>query len=146
MHELEVIDKLDFAMYFLVAYDIVLACRERGIMVNGRGSAPNSAVCYALGITDVDPVRTGLLFERFLSEDRPEPPDIDLDIEHERREEVIQYVSQTYGREYSGMVCAAITYRARSAVRDVVKALGLSLQQVDRLAMALDTHATSHMQ
>ena len=142
-HELELIEKLDFAMYFLVAHDIVRACRERGILVNGRGSAPNSAVCYALGITDVDPLRAGLLFERFLSEERPEPPDIDLDIEHERREEVIQYVYATYGREYTGMVCEVITYRARSAVRDVGKSLGLSLAQVDRLAKALDTHAAS---
>ena len=142
-HELDVIQGLDFAMYFLVAYDIVRACRERGITINGRGSAPNSAVCYALGITDVDPLKAGLLFERFLSPERPEPPDIDLDIEHERREEVIQYVYETYGREYVGMVCEVITYRARSAVRDVGKALGLTLQQVDRLAKALDTHAAS---
>ncbi len=146
IHELEVIDKLDFAMYFLVAYDIVMACRERGITINGRGSAPNSAVCYALGITDVDPLRAGLLFERFLSEDRPEPPDIDLDIEHERREEVIQYMYETYGREYVGMVCEVISYRARSAVRDVGKALGLTLQQVDRLAKAVDTHAAPGVQ
>ena len=145
-HELEVIDKLDFAMYFLVAYDIVKACRARGITINGRGSAPNSAVCYALGITDVDPLRSGLLFERFLSEERPEPPDIDLDIEHERREEVIQYMYEAYGREYVGMVCEVISYRARSAVRDVGKALGLTLQQVDHLAKSLDTHAASGVQ
>ena len=145
-HELDVIEQLDFAMYFLVAHDIVRACRERGIMVNGRGSAPNSAVCYALGITDVDPLRAGLLFERFLSADRPEPPDIDLDIEHERREEIIQYMYATYGRESIGMVCEVVTYRARSAVRDVGKALGLSLQQVDNLAKALDTHGAGNVQ
>jgi error-prone DNA polymerase len=137
-HELRLIEKLALSGYFLIVWDIVRFARERGILCQGRGSAANSAVCYALGITAVDPVGMDLLFERFLSEERAETPDIDLDIEHARREEVIQYVYGKYGRDHAAMACEVITYRGRSAVRDVGKALGLSLKQVDRAAKAID--------
>ncbi|HEY3354470.1 MAG TPA: error-prone DNA polymerase [Polyangia bacterium] len=137
-HELRLIEKLSLCGYFLIVWDIVRFARERGILCQGRGSAANSAVCYALGITAVDPVGMDLLFERFLSEERAETPDIDLDIEHARREEVIQYVYEKYGRDHAAMACEVITYRGRSAVRDVGKALGLSLKQVDRAAKAID--------
>ncbi|GMV43791.1 MAG: error-prone DNA polymerase [Myxococcales bacterium] len=139
-HELSLIDQLDFAGYFLTVWDIVRFARSRGILCQGRGSAANSAVCYVLGITPIDPVRMDLLFERFISVERGEPPDIDVDFEHERREEVIQYVYGKYGRTHAGMVCEVITYRGRSAVREVGKALGLSLDQVDRAAKALGFH------
>jgi error-prone DNA polymerase len=132
--ELDLVEELGYASYFLTVWDVVRFARSRGILCQGRGSAANSAVCYVLGITSIDPVRMGLLFERFISAERGEPPDIDVDFEHERREEVIQYVYQRYGRDRAGMVCEVITYRARSALRDVGKALGLSLSQVDRLA------------
>jgi error-prone DNA polymerase len=132
--ELELVESLGYASYFLTVWDIVRFARSRGILCQGRGSAANSAVCFVLGITAIDPVRMGLLFERFISAERGEPPDIDVDFEHERREEVIQYVYERYGRDRAGMVCEVITYRARSAFRDVGKALGLSLGQVDRLA------------
>jgi len=140
-HELDLIERLDLAGYFLVVWDIVRFCRENGILAQGRGSAANSAVCYALGITAVDPVGLELLFERFLSEDRREAPDIDVDIAHQEREKVIQYVYERYGRAHAGMVCEIISYRGRSAVRDVGKALGFSLEQVDRIAKTLDHHA-----
>jgi error-prone DNA polymerase len=136
--ELDLIGVLDFAGYFLALWDIVRFAREQGILCQGRGSAANSAVCYALQITSIDPVRMGLLFERFLSMERREPPDIDVDFEHARREEVIQYVYGKHGRHRAAMVSEIISYRGRSAVRDVGKALGLSLDQVDRLAKALD--------
>ncbi len=136
--ELKLIGDLDFAGYFLALWDIVRFARERGILCQGRGSAANSAVCYLLQITSIDPVRMGLLFERFLSMERREPPDIDVDFEHARREEVIQYVYRKHGRHRAAMVSELICYRGRSAVRDVGKALGLSLDQVDRLAKALD--------
>ena len=132
--ELRLIDELDYCGYFLTMWEIVRFCRERGILCQGRGSAANSAVCYVLGITAVDPVRMGLLFERFLSRERAEPPDIDLDIEHERREEVIQHVYEKYGRSHSAMVANFIRFRARSAVREVGKALGISETALDRLA------------
>ncbi len=138
--ELDIIEKLGLAPYFLVVWDIVRFCREQGILAQGRGSAANSAACFALGITNVDPIKLNLLFERFLSDGRAGPPDIDIDVANNRREEVIQYVYEKYGREYAGMVCEVITYRARSAVRDVGKALGLPLVQVDQLAKQLDTH------
>src|SRR5690606_25686065 len=112
-------------------------CRGRGILCQGRGSAANSAVCYCLGITAIDPVRMGLLFERFLSRERSEPPDIDLDIAHERREEVLQHVYGKYGRERAAMVAVVIRYRPRSAVRDVGKALGIPATALDRLARGL---------
>ena len=132
-HELRVIDRLDFPAYFLTVYDSVRYARERGILCQGRGSAANSAVCYALGITSVDPAHAELLFERFISEERGEPPDIDVDFEHERREEVIQYIYGRYGRHRAAMVNEVIAYRRKSAIRDVGKALGLSLDQIDRL-------------
>lgn len=142
-HELDIIQKLDLAGYFLIVWDIARFCRENGILCQGRGSAANSAVCYCLGITAVDPIKLNLLFERFLSEERKEAPDIDIDIQHNRREEVIQYVYQKYGRKHAGMVCEVITYRGRSSVRDVGKALGFSLEQVDRLAKLLDHYSDS---
>src|ERR1044071_1264003 len=118
-------------------YEIVSYCRRRGILCQGRGSAAKSAVCFCLGITAIDPVRMGLLFERFLSTERAEPPDIDLDIEHERREEVIQHVYGKYGRTHAAMVANVIRYRSKSAVRDVGKALGLPETGLDRLAKLL---------
>ncbi len=140
--ELEVIDDLDYCGYFLTMWEIVRFCREQDILCQGRGSAANSSVCYCLGITAVDPVRMGLLFERFLSRERAEPPDIDLDIEHARREEVIQHVYQKYGRTHAAMVANIIRYRARSAVRDVGKALGLAETALDRLAKILSPYDT----
>jgi error-prone DNA polymerase len=133
-HELGVIEQLDFPPYFLTVHDVVREARARGILCQGRGSAANSAVCYVLGITSVDPSRAKLLFERFISVERAEPPDIDVDFEHERREELIQYLYDKYGRDRAAMVSEVITWRPRSAVRDAGKALGLSLDQVDRLA------------
>ncbi len=133
-HELGLIAKLDYAPYFLTVYDMVRFARSRGILCQGRGSAANSAVCYCLGITAVDPARSDLLFERFISEERGEPPDIDVDFEHERREEVIQHVYATYGRERAGLAATVISYRARSAVREVGKAMGLSADVVGALA------------
>jgi error-prone DNA polymerase len=132
--ELAVISQLDYAGYFLTMYEIVQFCRQEGILCQGRGSAANSAVCFFLGITAVDPIRMGLLFERFLSEERAEPPDIDLDIEHERREEVIQHVYAKYGRSHAAMVAVVITYRGKSSVRDVGKALGMPETELDRLS------------
>ncbi|MCB1505687.1 MAG: error-prone DNA polymerase [Hyphomicrobiaceae bacterium] len=132
--ELELIDELCFAPYFLTVYDIVTFARSRGILAQGRGSAANSAVCYCLGITAVNPVEVDLLFERFVSHARREPPDIDVDFEHERREEVIQYIYQRYGRDRAGLAATVISYRARSAVRDVGKAMGLSEDTVAALA------------
>ena len=137
-HELELIEELNFPAYFLTVYDIVRFAREQDILCQGRGSAANSVCCYALGITAVDPSRQRVLFERFISRERGEPPDIDVDFEHERREEVIQYVYNKYGRHRAAMVNEIISYRPRSAIRDVGKALGLSLDQVDRLARNLD--------
>jgi len=138
--ELALVEQLGYASYFLTVWDVVRFARERGILCQGRGSAANSAVCYVLGVTSIDPVRMGLLFERFISAERGEPPDIDIDFEHERREEVLQYVYRRYGRAHAGMVCEVITYRTRSALRDVGKALGLSLSQVDRLTKAVSHH------
>jgi error-prone DNA polymerase len=135
--ELDLIHELRYEPYFLTVHDIVAFARTRGILCQGRGSAANSAVCYALGITEVDPDRIDMLFERFISRERNEPPDIDVDFEHERREEVIQYLHAKYGRERAALAATVITYRAKSAVRDVGKALGLSLDQVDRLASNL---------
>ncbi len=135
--ELALIEELDYPGYFLTMYEIVAFCGRRGILCQGRGSAANSAVCFCLGITAVDPVRMGLLFERFLSRERAEPPDIDLDIEHERREEVIQHVYGVYGRDHAAMVCNIIRYRPRSAVRDVGKVLGIPETALDRVAKHL---------
>jgi error-prone DNA polymerase len=136
--ELAFIEKMKFEAYFLTVYDVVKYARSRDILCQGRGSAANSAVCYCLGVTSVDPAKIDVLFERFLSAARGEPPDIDIDFEHERREEVIQYIYQKYGRERAGMTATVITYRGRSAVRDVGKALGLGLDVVDQLAKRLD--------
>jgi len=138
--ELDLIDELDYCGYFLTMWEIVRFCREQGILCQGRGSAANSAVCYCLRITAVDPVRLGLLFERFLSRERAEPPDIDLDIEHDRREEVIQHVYGKYGRSHAAMVANFIRYRPRSAVRDVGKALGIAETSLDRLSRLLPHH------
>lgn len=135
--ELRVIERMDYCGYFLTMWEIVRYCRANGILCQGRGSAANSAVCYCLGVTAVDPVRMDLLFERFLSEERNEPPDIDLDIMHERREEVIQWVYARYGRDRAAMVANFIRYRPRSAVRDVGKALGIPQVTLDRLAKLL---------
>ena len=125
-HELDLIAQLDYAPYFLTVDSIVRYARSRHILCQGRGSAANSAVCYVLGITSIDPTRSGLLFERFVSAERREPPDIDVDFEHERREEVIQWIYDTYGRDRAALCATVIRYRGRGAVRDVGKAMGLS--------------------
>lgn len=136
-HELTLISELGYECYFLTVEDLVRYARSIGILCQGRGSAANSAVCFCLGITEVDPARGNLLFERFISRERNEPPDIDVDFEHERREEVIQYVYRKYGRQRAALTATVICYRPKSAIRDVGKALGLSLEQVDALASAL---------
>ena len=138
-HELEVIEHLGFAGYFLVVWDIVQFCERNDILCQGRGSAANSAVCFSLGITKADAVSLGLLFERFLSAERDGPPDIDLDIESDRREEVIQYVYERYGRLRAAQVANVITYRARSAVRDMARALGYSATEQDAFSRRFDS-------
>lgn len=135
--ELALIEELDYCGYFLTMYEIVSFCRAHEILCQGRGSAANSAVCYCLGVTAVDPIRLDLLFERFLSRERAEPPDIDLDIMHERREEVIQFVYDKYGREHAAMVANVVRFRGRSAMREVGKALGLPETELDRVAKQL---------
>lgn len=130
-HELKIVAELGFPGYFLVVHDIVSFCKNNDILCQGRGSAANSAVCYAIGITNVDPVRNELLFERFLSPERDGPPDIDVDIESDRREEAIQFVYEKYGREYAAQVANVITYRGKSSVRDMARALGFSQGQQD---------------
>ncbi|MDA1025793.1 MAG: error-prone DNA polymerase [Planctomycetota bacterium] len=137
-HELQLIDELDYARYFLTVDDLVRFARGRGILCQGRGAAANSAVCYCLGITAVDPTRIDMLFERFISRERDEPPDIDVDFEHERREEVIQYIYGRYGRDRAALIAEVVTYRGRSAIREVGTALGLSKDLVDRLASDTD--------
>jgi error-prone DNA polymerase len=132
--ELALIATKKYEAFFLTVYDIVRFARSQHILCQGRGSAANSAVCFALGVTEVDPQVNNLLVARFISEDRDEPPDIDVDFEHERREEVIQYIYKKYGRERAALAATVICYRGRSAVRDVAKALGLPLDQVDRLS------------
>ena len=140
-HELGLIGELDYAPYFLTVHDIVRFAWKKDILCQGRGSAANSAVCYCLGITAVDPAQVDLLFERFVSRERREPPDIDVDFEHERREEVIQYIYRRYGRTRAGIAATVISYRARSAVRDVGKAMGLSEDTAVALAAAVrDMH------
>ncbi len=133
-HELELIGELGYAPYFLTVHDIVRFARGRGILCQGRGSAANSAVCYCLGITAVDPSCMDLLFERFISAERDEPPDIDVDFEHERREEVIQYIYDKYGRDRAALTATVIHYRSRMAIREVGKALGLSADAISALA------------
>jgi error-prone DNA polymerase len=136
-HELELIADLDYEPFFLTVYDIVAFARAQGILCQGRGSAANSAVCFCLGITEVDPGRMATLVERFISRERNEPPDIDVDFEHERREEVIQYIYEKYGRKRAALAATVVTYRPRSALRDVGKALGLSGLQIDKLARSM---------
>ena len=133
-HELRLVAELGYEPFFLTVQDIVRFARSQGILCQGRGSAANSAVCYAIGITEVDPARMNMLFERFISKERNEPPDIDVDFEHERREEVIQYLYRKYGRERTALAATVICYRAKSAARDVAKALGLPADQVDQLS------------
>ena len=132
---------MDLAGYFLIVWDIVRAARELGVLCQGRGSAANSAVCYALGITAVDPVGMDLLFERFLTEERGEIPDIDIDFAHQDRENVIQYVYERYGRDHAAMIAEVISYRTRSAIRDVGKALGLELGSKSMRSRANTTRA-----
>ncbi len=140
-HELEIIGRLELEGYFLIVWDIVRECRARGILCQGRGSAANSLVCYALGITAVDPVRYKLLFERFLSEERGEWPDIDIDLPSgDRREEILQYTYERYGPHGAGMTANVITYRPKSAVREMGKVLSLAPEQIDRLAKLVSRH------
>jgi error-prone DNA polymerase len=136
-HELALISELAYEPYFLTVHDIVEFARSRGILCQGRGSAANSAVCYCLGITEVDPSRMSMLFERFISRERNEPPDIDVDFEHERREEVIQYVYQKYGRHRAALAATVISYRPRSVLRDLGKALGFAPLAVEKIATAV---------
>jgi error-prone DNA polymerase len=136
-HELRLIAELKFEPFFLTVHDVVEYARSQKILCQGRGSAANSTVCYCLRITEVDPSRMSMLFERFISKERNEPPDIDVDFEHERREEVIQYIYGKYGRERAALAATVICYRPRSALRDVGKALGLDLAQVDKLARGM---------
>lgn len=140
-HELEVIERAGLAAYFLVVWDLVRFAREQGIRCQGRGSAANSIVAYLLGITSIDPLAHNLLFERFLSADKFTMPDIDIDFAADRREEVIQYVYRTYGREHTAMVCNVVAYRARSALRDLGKALDLPAESIEQLLGKLDTHS-----
>ncbi|MBX9402985.1 error-prone DNA polymerase [Lysobacter sp. BMK333-48F3] len=137
-HELGIIEKLEYESYFLTVHDIVEFARREKILCQGRGSAANSIVCYALGITEIDPTRMGMLFERFMSVERNEPPDIDVDFEHQRREEVLQYVFERYGRERAALTAVAISYRGRSAVRNIAAALGMPQDQIGELARTLD--------
>jgi error-prone DNA polymerase len=136
-HELEIIAAKEYEAYFLTVHDIVGFARGKGILCQGRGSSANSAVCYALHITSIDPARVNMLFERFISRERDEPPDIDVDFEHDRREEVIQYIYDRYGRDRAALAATVICYRKRSAVRDVGKALGFDAQQIDELAKSI---------
>lgn len=135
--ELKLIAEIGYEAYFLTVYDIVTEARKRGILCQGRGSAANSAVCYCLGITELDPSRINVLFERFVSRERDEPPDIDVDFEHERREEVIQYIYEKYGRHRAALCATVSAYRTKGAIRDVGKALGFSIDQMDRLTKNL---------
>lgn len=142
--ELALIETLDYCGYFLTMYEIVQYCQAHNILCQGRGSAANSIVCYCLGITAVDPIRLDLLFERFISLERAEPPDIDLDIEHQRREEVIQHVYAKYGRSHAAMVANIIRYRPKSAIRDVGKVLGIAPSTLSRLGKLLSHYDTSY--
>ncbi|NGF55386.1 DNA polymerase III subunit alpha [Parapedobacter sp. SGR-10] len=139
-HELDFIERKNYASYFLTVHDYVRFARERNILCQGRGSAANSTVCYCLGITSVNPAKVRLLFARFMSDARDEPPDIDVDFEHERREEVIQYIYEKYGRDRAAIVATVTQVRAKGAVRDIGKAMGLSQDTVDRLAATVSSH------
>lgn len=141
-HEVGLIEELRYEAYFLTVWDLVRFARHRGILCQGRGSAANSVVCYCLGVTSVDPARMDLLFERFISKERNEAPDIDVDFEHQRREEVLQYIYSKYGRHRAGMTATVITYRTRSAIRDVGRALGISLDRMDALNKLVDARQT----
>lgn len=136
-HEINLVSELNFAPYFLTVYDIVRFARSKGILCQGRGSAANSAICFCLGITSIDPVKSELLFERFISAERGEPPDIDVDFEHERREEVIQYIYAKYGRDRAGLAATVISFRTKMAIREVGKALGLSIDTITVLAKSM---------
>src|SRR6185436_6719816 len=133
-HELAFIEQMNYASYFLTVYDVVRFARSKGILCQGRGSAANSTVCYCLGITSVNPSKFDLLFERFLSTARNEPPDIDVDFEHERREEVIQYIYNKYGRDRAAIVATVTQQHQKGAIRDVAKAMGLSLDTIGLLS------------
>jgi error-prone DNA polymerase len=141
-HEISLIEDLKYEAYFLTVWDLVRFARGRGILCQGRGSAANSVVCYCLGVTSVDPNELDLLFERFISRERNEAPDIDVDFEHQRREEVLQYIYEKYGRHRAGMTATVITYRTRSAIRDCARALGISLDQIDSLSQLVDSRQT----
>lgn len=143
-HELKLIEELHYEPYFLTVWDLVRFARSRNILCQGRGSAANSVVCYCLGVTSVDPDRINVLFERFVSRERDESPDIDVDFEHERREEVLQYLYEKYGRDRTGITAVTTTYRPRSAIRDVGKAIGFSPDLVDRLAKNADHYRASN--
>src|ERR1700759_3479707 len=134
IHELNFIREREYARYFLTLYDIVRVARDMRILCQGRGSAANSGVCYVLDITSVDPEHNDLLFERFMSSERREPPDIDVDFEHERREEIIQHIYERYGRRRAGIAATVIHYRPRSAIREVGKVLGLTEDVTARIA------------
>jgi DNA-directed DNA polymerase III PolC len=144
-HEIKLIQEMEYEDYFLTIWDICQFARQQGILHQGRGSAANSVVCFALGLTSIDPVRLGLLFERFISRERGEPPDIDIDFEHERREEVIQYIYGKYGSERAAMVCTVICYRSRMAIREVAKVMGLSLEQIDGLVKFMGREGLSRL-
>ncbi len=144
-HELSLIEKLEYEDYFLTLRDICQFATSKGIIHQGRGSAANSVVCYVLGLTNIDPIRMGLLFERFISAERGEPPDIDIDFEHERREEVIQYIYQKYGEAHAAMVCTTICFRSRMAVREVAKVLGVPLEQINRLIKYMGREGLSNL-
>ncbi len=138
-HEIGLIAELQYEAYFLTVWDLVRFARERGILCQGRGSAANSVVCYCLGVTSVDPNQLDLLFERFISRERNEAPDIDVDFEHQRREEVLQYIYDKYGRHRAGMTATVITYRTKSAIRDCGRALGISLDRIDGMSKLVDS-------
>jgi error-prone DNA polymerase len=140
-YELDIIKRLKLAGFFLIVWDIMQFARREGILAQGRGSAANSAVCYCLAITAIDPIKMGLMFERFMSDGRDEAPDIDLDFAHRERERVIQYIYQQYGRAHAAMVCEQITYRGRSAVRDAARVLGFSVDQAATLSTLADRHS-----
>ncbi|QSX35254.1 error-prone DNA polymerase [Shewanella avicenniae] len=142
--ELEIIIELRYEYFFLTIYDLVTFAKQQRILHQGRGSAANSVVCYCLGITEVDPTKVNMLFERFISKERHEPPDIDVDFEHERREEVIQYIYQKYGRDRAALAASVISYRFRSAMRDVGKVLGIDQQRIEQLLTAVDRRDSEH--
>lgn len=141
-HEMQLIEELGYEAYFLTVWDLVRFARQRGILCQGRGSAANSVVCFCLGVTSVDPNQLDLLFERFISRERNEAPDIDIDFEHQRREEVLQYIYEKYGRHRAGMTATVITYRTKSAIRDCGRALGISLDRIDGLSKLVDSRQT----